>query len=683
MDKHEGHNLKALIFRAIIALNALFLMGISVNQVSAAESDKYSDNQSQNEVVLNETHEEFEEEVAGTNSDKNDEKGIDKGSEEENSETEEETIPEADIDEPIENETDNTEHPGEDGKDGSTEEIDAEENTENDEDEETTSDELQDENLENSSEIDVDTKNSGEENQNIETSKEEADAEEQSETIENEEAITATTTAALKTTASNDTANVNRIDGSNRYSNAVEISKKGWSSASKVFLVNGEKFADALTGSPLAALHNAPILLTRGNNLPSETLAELKRLNALEVVVLGGIHSVPEHVLNTLRQNGFIVSRIGGNNRYSQAELVANEIMKIEGKNRDAFLASGEVYSDALSISTIASSKRLPIFLTRGNRLEQSVLNAMPSINSWTIIGGYNTIDQSIEQQMKNAGARVRRIGGNNRYEVNQNVLNHYGTPKNHMYVTSGDHYSDTLPASVLAAKENSGILLVNDNNTSTTNRQKIFAQNTHNIRNFTFIGGPLTLSQATLNNFRNIAKTVYLDPGHGGKEPGAVSFGIDEKDLNLSISKIIQGNLLDSGYHVVMSRETDVYLGLSERAREANSLNADIFVSVHNNAMPPGNSGVNGIETFHYPGSREGNQLATVIHNELIRATGANNRGVKSADFAVIRESHMPAVLLELGFMTNRAELNKLLSNSYQNLLAKAVTAGIKQYLN
>src|SRR5699024_138120 len=174
----------------------------------------------------------------------------------------------------------------------------------NDEDEETTSDEQQDEKLENSSEIDVDTKNSGEENQNIETSKEEADAEEQSETIENEEAITATTTASLKTTASNDTANVNRIDGSNRYSNAVEISKKGWSSAFKVFLVNGEKFADALTGSPLAALHNAPILLTRGNNLPSETLAELKRLNALEVVVLGGIHSVPEHILNTLRQNG-------------------------------------------------------------------------------------------------------------------------------------------------------------------------------------------------------------------------------------------------------------------------------------------------------------------------------------------------------------------------------------------
>lgn len=302
---------------------------------------------------------------------------------------------------------------------------------------------------------------------------------------------------------------VDRIHGQNRFKNAVEISKKGWTTAPKVFLANGYKFADSLTGSPLAALNNAPILLTRDNFLPEETLAELKRLNAKEVVILGGELSIPKHIVTTLQQNGFKVTRIGGNNRYNQAELVANEIMKIEGKNRDAFLASGEVFPDALSIATVASTKRLPIFLTRGNRLDQSVINAVPYINSWTIIGGPLTITKSVENELKNAGAKVSRIEGRTRYDVNRNVLNYYGVPKEHLYVTSGEHYSDTLPASVLAAKEKSGILLLRNDNKTTNDEQKIFAQNKHKVRDYTFIGGPLTLSENTKKDFKELILTV------------------------------------------------------------------------------------------------------------------------------------------------------------------------------
>ena len=306
-----------------------------------------------------------------------------------------------------------------------------------------------------------------------------------------------------------DSVTVDRVHGQNRFKNAVEISKKGWSTAPKVFIANGYQFADSLTGSPLAALNNAPILLTRDNFLPEETLEELIRLKTKEVVILGGELSVPKHIVSTLEKNGFKVTRIGGNNRYTQAELVANEIMKVEGKNRNAFLASGEVFPDALSIATVASNKRLPIFLTRRNRLEQAVKNAIPNVNSWMIIGGKLTITETVENEMKKSGAKVDRIDGRNRYEVNRNVLNYYGVPKEHLYVTSGEHYSDTLPASVLASKENSGILLFRNNRKNTNDEQKLFAQNKHKIRDYTIVGGPLTLSKETEEDLGELIRTV------------------------------------------------------------------------------------------------------------------------------------------------------------------------------
>lgn len=322
--------------------------------------------------------------------------------------------------------------------------------------------------------------------------------------------------ASMTMSTSNDNSdelvNVDRIYGQNRFKNAVEISKKGWTTAPKVFLANGNKFADSLTGSPLAALNNAPILLTRDDTLPEVTLNELRRLNTKDVVILGGELSISKNIEKALAQHGFTVSRIGGNNRYTQAELVANEIMKVEGENRDAFLASGEVFSDALSIATIASNKQLPIYLTRGNRLEQSVLNAIPFVNSWTIIGGELTINRAVENQMKDAGAKVKRIAGQNRYEVNRNVMNYYGVPEDHLYVTSGEHYSDTLPASVLASKEKSGVLLLRNDNKKTNNEQKLFAQNKNKIRDFTIIGGPLTLSEETKNDFEKLIRTVDND---------------------------------------------------------------------------------------------------------------------------------------------------------------------------
>jgi len=186
----------------------------------------------------------------------------------------------------------------------------------------------------------------------------------------------------------------------------------------------------------------------------------------------------------------------------------------------------------------------------------------------------------------------------------------------------------------------------------------------------------------------------IYVDPGHGGSDTGATSGGVQEKDLNLTLSKKVRDILENKGYTVVMSREIDEFPSLSDRAQEANNIGADIFVSIHHNSF---NGNAHGIETFYYnengntnnPLANDGERiensksLAESIQQELINETGANNRGVKRANFHVVRETKMPAVLVEGGFIDNTVERAKLILDSYQQKLANAISTGIDKILS
>jgi N-acetylmuramoyl-L-alanine amidase len=191
---------------------------------------------------------------------------------------------------------------------------------------------------------------------------------------------------------------------------------------------------------------------------------------------------------------------------------------------------------------------------------------------------------------------------------------------------------------------------------------------------------------------------TVFLDPGHGGWEAGATYSSVMEKTINLAVSNKVKTNLEALGFTVIMSRTTDTYVGLLKRSEEANASGADIFVSIHHNAMP-GNATVTGIETYYYQYDSdyppiineemhndptrilESAQLASAIQDSLVENTGAIDRGVRRNTFAVLRETAIPAVLLELGYMSSPTELAKLTTSSYQTTLAKAITVGIVAY--
>ena len=207
----------------------------------------------------------------------------------------------------------------------------------------------------------------------------------------------------------------------------------------------------------------------------------------------------------------------------------------------------------------------------------------------------------------------------------------------------------------------------------------------------------PKKIGSASRGNYDVLNKVVYLDAGHGGYDPGASYFGISEKSLTLAIQSRVKAKLEAEGYQVVTTRTSDTYVDLTDRSRAANASESDIFVSIHINAS--GSSAAQGIETYYYQPYAEypsrinatyhanptrlsmSDTLANAIQSSLINATGAQNQGVKRRTFAVLRETTAPAVLLELGFLSNPQEAARLNTSSYQETLANAIVAGIKRY--
>lgn len=171
----------------------------------------------------------------------------------------------------------------------------------------------------------------------------------------------------------------------------------------------------------------------------------------------------------------------------------------------------------------------------------------------------------------------------------------------------------------------------------------------------------------------------IFIDPGHGGSDPGATGNGLREKDLTLDIAKRIQKYLNDNftGHQIKLSRTNDKYLALSERANMANSWGADFFLSVHINA-----GGGTGYEDYIYNGlsnSSSTAKLRDTIHAEIVKEQSFwSNRGKKKANFAVLRLTKMSGILTENGFIDTKADADKLKSNAYLNRIAKGHAEGI-----
>ncbi len=176
-------------------------------------------------------------------------------------------------------------------------------------------------------------------------------------------------------------------------------------------------------------------------------------------------------------------------------------------------------------------------------------------------------------------------------------------------------------------------------------------------------------------------APLIVLDAGHGGTDIGAPYFGWNEKDLTLPIT-LEAGTLLENaGYRVEYTRREDATVSLAARTEQAYTQAADLFVSLHANAYPQ-NPLIEGLETYYLVGGERAKILAEYIHSEVLAATGAADRETRTANFYVLRNTTMPAVLVETGYMTNEAECGRLVTPEYQSQLAQGIAAGIIRYL-
>lgn len=182
----------------------------------------------------------------------------------------------------------------------------------------------------------------------------------------------------------------------------------------------------------------------------------------------------------------------------------------------------------------------------------------------------------------------------------------------------------------------------------------------------------------------------IIVDAGHGGKDTGAMSKknAYEEKKLTLETAFLVADSLKQLGYRTTLTRKEDVFVPLDTRAEIANAIEGDLFVSIHYNYSS--NQDVEGIEVYYYkenktPSSQriiQSKELGNEVLKKIIKQTGAESRGIKQANFAVVRETKMPAILIEAGFLSNPKERKKIQDSKYLQQLAKSIAHGVDNYL-
>ena len=195
-------------------------------------------------------------------------------------------------------------------------------------------------------------------------------------------------------------------------------------------------------------------------------------------------------------------------------------------------------------------------------------------------------------------------------------------------------------------------------------------------------------------------SRTIFLDPGHGGRDSGAYYYNVAEKDLNMQVYRKLRKKLEELGYKVLTSRDSDIDVDfVTERSRMVNKTNSDIFISIHFNATGSAYSRASGIQTYSYSDDpdypskinpywhnhpdrmSESKRLAAAIHSSLLAETGAKDAGLLERSFAVLRETAKPAVLLELGYIDNFAENQQIRDSHSQDKLVAGIVKGIQKY--
>ena len=308
---------------------------------------------------------------------------------------------------------------------------------------------------------------------------------------------TTTPTKPSETTEDSPKRTTDRTKGKDRVETAIEISKKYFGQADTVIVVDSKDFPDAMTASVLSKLLKAPILLTNTHKLDPRVAAEIQRLGARDVIIVGGNSSVSEAVKKELAKfDKDNVERIYGKDRYETSAQVARRVVGITGKLGHAVVASGEVFADALAVAPYASREGYPILLVKANSLPKSISDAITelAINKVTIAGGYTTVSKALEKSLPTVAERLR---GDTRYETAIDIANKKFSSSKETFLANGEQWMDALVIGPVGGILDMPILLTPANSAPKSLKDYIAKAN---IEKITAIGGRSMVSDRVLN---------------------------------------------------------------------------------------------------------------------------------------------------------------------------------------
>ncbi|MBS5788206.1 MAG: cell wall-binding repeat-containing protein [Clostridioides difficile] len=285
---------------------------------------------------------------------------------------------------------------------------------------------------------------------------------------------------------------VENLTGDGRWETAIKISQNGWKTSDEVIIVNESSIVDALCATPFAKAKNAPILLTQKKKLDERTKLELMRLGAKKVYIVGGEGVLDKELESNLKRLGIKdVERISGSDRYQTSLKLAQNLDSIKGVTEIALVNGQKGLADAVSIGSIAAQKNMPILLSE-SASKSSLLDEFlesKNIKKSYVIGGENSISNSLMNSLDNSV----RLGGTNRNDTNAKVIDEFfkSTELKNAYITkdgikSEDHLIDALAVGVLAAKNESPVIIVSDKISDT--QEKVL--NTKSFDFLTQVGG-------------------------------------------------------------------------------------------------------------------------------------------------------------------------------------------------
>lgn len=298
---------------------------------------------------------------------------------------------------------------------------------------------------------------------------------------------------------------VKRLAGDDRYETAIKISKDNFKSADTVVLASGTNSADALAASSLATSKSAPILLTKRNEIGKNVFDEIKRLNANNVIVVGGKVSISEKVVSDLKDKNITVKRLAGDNRYETSYEIAKELLK-SNKAKEAIIVNGFKNVDALSVSSLATKENLPILLNDGNRLSKDIKNIVgdSNIKKMYIIGGRTSLPRRIEDNIKALDIEYERLAGEDRYETSSKIAKYAYENSDKVILASGENSIDALAAGVLTKMEKAPMLLVQKRRIPKSISNRIEESK---AKKFLLIGGEKTISDRVKDKVEGLLK--------------------------------------------------------------------------------------------------------------------------------------------------------------------------------